>query len=268
MTPAHLFDVEGLVVIVTGGASGLGLACADALADNGSRVHLFDIDEHALEVAQAEFAARGLPVGAAAVDITDRAALDAAVARVVAAEGRLDVVFANAGITAGPGFLNAEDGTRNVAGAIENIAPELWQRVVDTNLRAQFATIRAALPAMQAQRSGRIVVTASIAGLRPSPVIGTSYMVAKAGVLHLVRQAALELATHGICVNAIAPGPFLTRITSPELRATWESALPLHRVATADELQGLALFLASPSSAYVTGAHFVIDGGSMLGRAD
>lgn len=268
MTPAQLFDVEGLVAIVTGSASGLGHACADVLADNGARVHLFDFDASALDAAQAWFAARGTPVGAALVDITDRKALDTAVARVAEAEGRLDIVFANAGITAGPGFLNAADGTRDVAGAIENIAPDLWQRVIDTNLSAQFATMRAALPPMKAQRSGRIVVTASIAGLRPSPVVGTPYMVAKAGLLHLVRQAALELATYGITVNAIAPGPFLTRITSPELRATWESALPLHRVATTDELQGLALFLASPASAYVTGAHFVIDGGSMLGRAD
>jgi NAD(P)-dependent dehydrogenase (short-subunit alcohol dehydrogenase family) len=117
-------------------------------------------------------------------------------------------------------------------------------------------------------RGGRIVVTTSIAGVRPSAVVGTPYMVAKAAAAHLVRQAALELARFNIRVNSIAPGPFLTRITSPGLRAIWEKALPVHRLASVDEIKGLALFLASPASGYVTGAEFIIDGGSLLGRAD
>jgi NAD(P)-dependent dehydrogenase (short-subunit alcohol dehydrogenase family) len=121
---------------------------------------------------------------------------------------------------------------------------------------------------MKAHNAGSIIATASIAGLRPSAVVGTPYIITKAAVLHLVRQAALELAGYGIRVNAIAPGPFLTRITSPGLRSIWERALPVKRVATTDDIKGLALFLASPASAYVTGAQFTIDGGSLLGRAD
>jgi NAD(P)-dependent dehydrogenase (short-subunit alcohol dehydrogenase family) len=177
------------------------------------------------------------------------------------------VVFANAGITAGPGFLTVA-GCRDLAGAIENIAPELWERVVATNLTGVFNTLCAAVPAIKAHNAGSIIATASIAGLRPSAVVDTPYMITKAAVLHLVRQAALELAGYGIRVNAIAPGPFLTRITSPGLRSIWERALPVKRVATTDDIKGLALFLASPASAYVTGAQFTIDGGSLLGRAD
>jgi len=131
-----------------------------------------------------------------------------------------------------------------------------------------FATIRASVPHMKRHGSGSIIATTSIAGLRPSAVVGTPYMVAKAAAAHLVRQAALELAGFGIRVNAIAPGPFLTPITSPGLKSIWEKALPMRRVATTQEIKGLALFLASPASGYVTGAQFVIDGGSLLGRAD
>jgi NAD(P)-dependent dehydrogenase (short-subunit alcohol dehydrogenase family) len=93
-------------------------------------------------------------------------------------------------------------------------------------------------------------------------------MIAKAAAAHLVRQAALELASYGIRVNAIAPGPFATRITSPELTALWSRALPLRRIASTDEIQGLALYLASGASRYVTGSQLVIDGGSTLGRAE
>ena len=181
---------------------------------------------------------------------------------------RLDAVFANAGVTARPGFLST-DGMRNPAGAIENIPVELWQSVISTNLTSVFTTMRACVASMRAQtRGGSIIVTTSIAGLRPSAVVGTPYMIAKAAAAHLVRQAALELAAHGIRVNAIAPGPFATRITSPELTAIWSRALPVGRIASTEEIKGLALYLASGASAYVTGAQFVIDGGSTLGRAD
>jgi len=267
MKAKALFDIAGATAVVTGGAAGLGLAFAEVLAANGARVTILDVDRDALDRAVEALSALGEPARGMRADVTDAAALGEAMTRATAATGRLDVVFANAGITAGPGFLTVE-GRREPAGAIEAIPVELWERVIATNLTGVFNTIRAAVPAMKAQGSGRIIATASIAGLRPSAVVGTPYMVAKAGVLHLVRQAALELARYGIRVNAIAPGPFLTRITSPGLKAIWEKALPLGRVATTDDIKGLALFLASPASSYVTGAQFTIDGGSLLGRAD
>jgi NAD(P)-dependent dehydrogenase (short-subunit alcohol dehydrogenase family) len=261
-----LFNVEGFTAVVTGGAAGIGLAYAEVMAANGADVTLIDADLKALDGAVAGLCKRGSATGLVA-DVTDHAALHDAIVETVARTSRLDVVFANAGITAGPGFI-ATDGQRDPAGAIENIPAELWEKVIATNLTSVFATIRSCVAPMKARGGGSIIVTTSIAGLRPSAVVGTPYMIAKAGAAHLVRQAALELARYGIRVNAIAPGPFATRITSPGLHAIWAKALPVGRVASTDEMKGLALFLASPASAFVTGAQFVIDGGSLLGRAD
>lgn len=267
MKASALFDVAGMTVVVTGGAAGIGLAYAEVMAANGAAVTILDADAAALDRAVEALSALGPRASGIAVDVTDHAALASAIAGATVASGRLDVVFANAGITAGPGFLTT-DGARDPAGAIENVPAELWDEVIATNLTSVFATIRASVPHMKARGSGSIIVTTSIAGLRPSAVVGTPYMVAKAAAAHLVRQAAFELAAHGIRVNAIAPGPFKTRITSPGLEAIWARALPVRRVASTDEIKGLALFLASPASVYVTGAQLVIDGGSLLGRAD
>jgi NAD(P)-dependent dehydrogenase (short-subunit alcohol dehydrogenase family) len=147
--------------------------------------------------------------------------------------------------------------------------------VIATNLTSVFNSIRAAVPHMKrnGKNGGRIIVTTSIAALRPEAIVGTPYMPAKAGAAHLVRQAALEFAKYNILVNAIAPGPFITNIAGghmrdPEVAKAFESAVPLHRVASTDEIQGAALFLASRASTFVTGAELVIDGGVMLGRAD
>jgi len=266
MQAKALFNVAGLSSLVTGGASGIGYAFAEVMAANGAQVAIIDVDAEALERAVETLREGGGTVSGRVADVTDRAGLSAAIAEAAQQMGRLDVAFANAGITAGPGFLTTE-GERDPQGAIENIPAELWSKVIATNLGGVFATIRACVAPMKAQGGGSIIATTSIAGLRPSAVVGTPYMVAKAGAAHLVRQAALELAKHSIRVNAIAPGPFATRITSPGLTAIWAKALPVGRVASTEEIKGLALFLASPASAYVTGAEFVIDGGSLLGRA-
>lgn len=264
MRTEQIFDVRGLRTLVTGGASGLGRAYASAMADNGARVRLLDRDADGIAET---VAALGGGTDGATVDVADRDALCRAVDAAAAAMGGLDVVFANAGVSAGPGFLDLA-GRRDPAGAIENLSPALWEQVLAVNLTAVLSTIQAAVPHMKAGGGGRIIVTASIGGLRPAAIIGTSYGVTKAAVLHLVRQAALELLAFGIHVNAILPGPFLTPLTTPELEAAFRAGTPGHRVARPDEIQGLALFLASPAASYVTGAHMVIDGGSTLGRAD
>ncbi|HWK45936.1 MAG TPA: SDR family NAD(P)-dependent oxidoreductase [Stellaceae bacterium] len=266
MRSADLFDVRDLVCIVTGGAGGIGRAYAEAMLDNGARVRLLDRDPDRLDAVVGMLRDRG-EVDGTAVDVTDRAALRRAIDETASHLGRLDVVFANAGIDAGPGFLTL-DGTRDEAGAIETLPDGLWDRVIATNLTSVLTTIQASVPHMKRQGGGRIIATASIGGLRPSAIIGTPYGIAKAAVNHLVRQAALELARYKILVNAILPGPFLTPLTTPELEATFARGSPSHRVAATEEIQGLALFLASPASRYVTGTHMVIDGGAMLGRAD
>jgi NAD(P)-dependent dehydrogenase (short-subunit alcohol dehydrogenase family) len=262
-----LFSVEGRIAIVTGGANGLGFAFARALADNGARVTLFDKDEPAIAEAVAALAARGGKAAGRVVDLTDRAAVVAAVDAVAEAEGGLDAVFANAGIPAGPGFLST-DGTRDPAGAIEAIPAELWTRVLDVNLTGVFFTIQAAVPHMKKRGRGRIVVTTSTAATKTSPAVGTPYLAAKAAIAHLVRQTALELARYNILVNAIQPGPFQTRITTPGLLSVFARGIPMNRVAATEEIEGLALFFASDASSFVTGAQYNIDGGQLLGRVD
>lgn len=272
MKAEEIFKVRGLAVVVTGAASGLGLACAEVLAANGARVTLMDRDATALDRQHARLAAAGYDVRAEVVDVTDCQRVEAAFAAATAAHGRLDVAFVNAGIGGGPGFLNGR-GERDPASALESFPEERWNTGIAGNLSSVFWSLQAAVRHMKPQGTGRIVVTTSIAALKTEAGIGIPYMAAKAAVAHLVRQAALELARYGIRVNAIAPGPFLTNIAGgkmfdPAVRAHHERVVPLKRMAEPAEVMGLALFLASNASSYVTGAQIVIDGGATLGTAD
>jgi NAD(P)-dependent dehydrogenase (short-subunit alcohol dehydrogenase family) len=185
-------------------------------------------------------------------------------------------VFANAGIDPGPGFVGSWVGAqrpRNPEGALENYTDERWNRVLDINLNGIFATLRAGARLMRPQRSGRMIVTTSVAAYQCEPAIGAAYMTAKAGAAHLMRQVALELAAYQITVNAIAPGFFATNIggghaKQPHVQEAMSKMIPMHRVGFAEDMKGLALFLASPASAYLTGQQISIDGGWTLGVAD
>jgi NAD(P)-dependent dehydrogenase (short-subunit alcohol dehydrogenase family) len=273
---SELFKVEGYGVVVTGGASGLGLAYAEALAENGARVTLLDMSEARVAEETARLRKLGWEVRGEVVDVTDHATLDRAIDAAAAAYGRLDVVFANAGIDPGPGFLGAWAGAqrpRNPEGSLENYSDARWNRVIDINLNGVFATLRAAARHMKAQRSGRIIVTTSLAATKCEVAIGAAYMAAKAGAAHLVENVALELAAFDITVNAIAPGFFITNIggghaKNPAVQASLAKVIPMHRVGFGEDIKGLALFLASPASAYVTGQEIIIDGGWGLGEAD
>lgn len=260
MKAAEIFDVRGRVALVTGAAGGLGLAMAEVMAANGARVTLVDVDAPALEAAAARFRKAGHEVDPVALDVGESDALRRAIRATADRHGRLDAVFANAGISAGPGFTTPE-------GRIVAVSPERWDEVLRINLTSVFVTMQAAAEVMMAQRDGRIIVTSSIAGLRSESIVGYAYVATKAAVANLVRQAARELGPYNVMVNAIAPGPFRTnigggRINDPEVARTFEEMVPLGRVADTDEIKGLALLLASPASSYLTGAVIPIDGGA------
>ncbi len=264
---ARLFDVRGSRVLVTGAATGIGFAMAEALADCGASVTLADVDADALAESTARLADRGLDVRSFVADVADATQVQAMVDDAVGAYGGLDVVFANAGIAAVPGFA-VEGGQQ-----LDTLDQADWDRVTAVNLNGVLFTLRAAAGVMKRQRSGRIVVTSSIAGLRPEPVVCYGYAASKAAVVNIVRQAALELAPYGVVVNAICPGPFKgTRIgggatldPDPETEAMWAAMVPLGRMAVVEEMKGLILLLASPASSFITGTAMVIDGGAMVG---
>jgi len=270
------FDVSGFGAIVTGGASGLGLAYGEVLAAHGARVTLIDVDADAVGAEAERLRGEGLDVRDAVADVTDHAALDRAIDDAAGAYGRLDVAFANAGIDSGVGFVGAwagDERPRVPDGALERYADERWNRVIDINLNGIFATARAAARHMRPRGFGRIVVTTSLAATKVEPAIGSAYMAAKAGARHFVHSIALELAADGITVNAIAPGFFVTNIGGghahdPAVQDAVAKDIPMHRVGRPDDIKALALFLASPASDYITGQEIVIDGGWGLGLAD
>lgn len=270
---AHsLFDVRGRSVLVTGAASGIGFGYAEVMAANGALVTLSDADAAGLDAAVTRLRGLSPHVTGVVADVLRPETLRAAVDDVLARHARVDVLFANAGISAGPGFLRG-DGTRNEAAALEHLSLETFDRALAINLRGALATIQAVVPAMKDRRSGRIVVTTTVSLMRTETLVSTLYVASKAALGQLVRQAALELAAYGILVNGIAPGPTVTnigggRLQDPAARAPFERAIPLHRLATPADLQGAALFLASDASAYVTGTQIVVDGGGCLGAAD
>jgi NAD(P)-dependent dehydrogenase (short-subunit alcohol dehydrogenase family) len=264
MKAEQLFDIAGQVAFVTGAASGLGLAMAEVMAANGARVTMADVDGAVLGAEVVRLRAEGFAVEAVVVDVADRDAVHHAVDGAASHGGRLDIVFANAGISAGPGF-------KETVGQIENVARDAWDKVLQINLTGVFTTIQAAARHMKAQGSGRIVVTSSVAGLRAEPPVGYAYAATKAAVANLVRQAALELAPFNVLVNGIAPGPFLTNIAGgrlrrePERQAEFAASVPLKRLAQPDEIKGLALLLASPAGSFITGTVIPIDGGATAG---
>jgi NAD(P)-dependent dehydrogenase (short-subunit alcohol dehydrogenase family) len=270
-TAQRLFDVSDAVCVITGGASGIGLAYAQVLVANHARVHIVDRDAAAIEVALDSL---GCPENLSAhrADVTVLGQLQAAIAAVAQERGRIDVAFINAGIGGGPGFLKG-DGRRDDERRFEDLPFDQWSRVMDVNLGAVFRTMQEVVRTMKPHGRGRIVVTGSVSGLKADAMVGTPYVVSKAAVAHLVRQAALELAGRGITVNAIAPGPFITnmsggRLRHAEARAPFERRIPLHRLGSGEDIQGAALFLASDAARYVTGAQITVDGGFSLGSAD
>jgi NAD(P)-dependent dehydrogenase (short-subunit alcohol dehydrogenase family) len=266
------FNIAGRSAFITGAASGIGLAYAEAMAEAGANVTLADVDTAGAEREAARLRGEGADARGVTCDVSDLDQVAAAFDGHVAAFGGLDICFANAGWDAGNGFWSPA-GERNPKGQIDVYDPEAWQRSIAINLSGVFHTIREAVRCMKAGGGkGSIIATASNAGIMNEAIVGLPYMPAKAGVLHLVRHAALELAEFGIRVNAIAPGPFITNIgdgwvkKDPAAKLAFDKTIPLGGMAETDQIKPLALLLASDASSYMTGAHVVIDGGVILGN--
>jgi NAD(P)-dependent dehydrogenase (short-subunit alcohol dehydrogenase family) len=248
--------LAGKVALVTGAASGIGLAAAERFGAEGALVACVDLDEERAARARERVAATGAEAHPFAADVSDEAAIEAAVHRTIERFGRLDVVMANAGI----------QGT----GMAHSTPIELWDRVLQVNLTGVFLTIRAALPHMMERRSGAIVATASIAALTGVST-QAAYSAAKGGVAALVRQLAVDYAGYGIRVNALCPATVVT----PLVRRAYEERggdveellrergrdVPLGRLGEPPDVANLALFLASDEAAWMTGAVLPVDGG-------
>jgi NAD(P)-dependent dehydrogenase (short-subunit alcohol dehydrogenase family) len=245
--------LQGRVTAITGGALGIGRATARLFAAEGATVAIGDIDAAGADLVAKEIRGGGGRALAMGVDVGDSGQVQAFVERVVAEHGRLDVMFANAGIAHSAPFLEH---------------PETdWHRVIRVNLTGVFLTCQIAARQMAKQGGGRIIATASINGFRGVENL-VGYNVAKAGVIELTKTMAVELAKHHIAVNAIAPAQIDTRLTRSlpeEARQRRVARIPMARFGEVDEVAKAALFLASDDAAFITGHTLAVDGGYLAG---
>jgi len=249
----QLFDLTGRTALITGGSRGLGEEIAEGLAEAGASLMLLARRETWLLPAVERFRARGFRCEGALCDAADPAAVSAAVARTLEVCGAIDILVNNAGITWGA--------------PAEEMPLDKWRAVLDVNLTGAFLFAQAAGRDMIRRGKGSIINVASIAGLRamPDAVHSAGYVASKGGLIALTRELAAKWAARGIRVNAIAPGFFPSRMTEKVLdqfQAQLERRIPMGRVGRAGELKGVAVFLASDASAYITGQTIVVDGGA------
>jgi len=256
MAEQGMFDLSGKKALITGGGSGIGRAYCEAMAEFGADVVVCDIiEERALETVDI-INKYGHKAIAKTADIFQPDEVDRVVKETADEFGSIDIVFANAGVG---------EGARS---RIHEKRIEDWDRVMNANLRSVFLLMRAVFPVMMEQKSGNFISTASVGGFWPVTIpFSVGYATSKAGVIMLTKAAARQYAKDGIRVNAICPGWTSTNLHNEEakkiIRKTAKDKVPMGRVSQPSEIKGLAVWLASDSSSYVTGQTFVSDGGEI-----
>jgi NAD(P)-dependent dehydrogenase (short-subunit alcohol dehydrogenase family) len=243
------------VAIVTGGAKGIGAAIAEAFAREGARVAVVDLDLSGAEGVVKNLVGQGADAVAVRADATRGADAGAAVELVTKRWGRVDVLVNNAG-----GFAAFRD--------TEDIPEEEWHAILASNLTSVFIFSKAVVPLMKQQGGGRIVNLASVVARGAAVRVTSHYAAAKAGVIGFTRHLALEVAPHGITVNAVAPGTTATdrvlRARTPEDTRRVAEAIPARRLGEPREIADAVLFLASDEAAFVTGATLDVNGGQAM----
>ena len=252
------------VAVITGGASGLGLAIARALGADGWSVALLDFDRESLGASVKDLRTEGVEAEGFHANAADGTEVNDAVARIVQRWGRIDALFANAGISAGPG---PAAGGRGIA----EVDDANWDHVLAVNLSGVMRSIRACVPHLTAAGGGSIVITSSSAAVRPTLWVGHAYTAAKAALIPLGKVLAIELAGVGIRVNIIAPGAFVTdigggRLRDPQVAQSMARTIPMQRLGDPVEVGDLARFLAGDDSRYISGAVISIDGALVAGE--
>jgi NAD(P)-dependent dehydrogenase (short-subunit alcohol dehydrogenase family) len=252
----QLFDLSGRTALVTGGSRGLGREIAEGLAEAGAAVMLVARREQWLAPAVTEMKAAGHQCDGAVCDVSKPAEVDAVVARALEVMGGIDILVNNAGVTWGA--------------PAEEMPLEKWQMVLDVNLTGAFLFSQRVGRVMLARGGGSIINVASVAGLLGMPGYGPStvgYVASKGGLIAMTRELAARWGGRNIRVNAIAPGYFPSRMTEkvlPLIRQQVERDTPLGRIGREGELKGVAVFLASAASSFITGQTIAVDGGASI----
>lgn len=248
------FDFSGKTLLVTGGAQGIGRAIVEAFALRGARVMIADLRLAQARALAEDLTARACQVEAVDIDLADASAVFEGIKGLERNWGRLDILIHNAGYFPLTPF--------------SEITPAILERTLAVNLSALFWLTQAALPMFQRQGAGCVLVTSSVTGPRVAYPGLSHYAASKAGVNGFIRNAALELAGHGVRVNGVEPGmiatPAMGNLGDSQVSGDIAGRVPLGRLGNPEDIAGAMLFLASDLAAYITGQTLVVDGGSTL----